>query len=67
MKLKRELGDDKPIFPRLGTLGFSEFIFCCLNSVIGTGVLQLGSAFNSGILFTHALNIIFALVSLCSI
>ena len=67
MKKKRENGDDKPIFSRIGTLNFFEFIFCCLNSVIGTGALRLGNAFNSGIVFTHLLNTFVALVSLYSL
>lgn len=67
MRFKREDGDDKPIFARLGSLNFIEFIACCLNSMIGTGALKLGSAFTSGILFTHILNIFVALVSLYSL
>lgn len=67
IKKKKDTGNDKPIFPRLGTLNFIEFSFCCLNSVIGTGALQLGSTFTSGLAFTHILNIFVALVSLYSL
>lgn len=67
MKLKRETGDNRPIFQHLGQLSFAEFIFCCLNSLIGTGVLRLGSAFASGLLFSHVLNILIAIVSLYSL
>lgn len=67
MKFKREEGNDRPIFSHLGIIGNSDFIFCCLNSVIGTGALRLGSAFTSGILFTHIVNIIVVIVSLYSI
>lgn len=67
MKLKREEGLDKPIFPFLGTLSVKEFVFCSLNLLFGVGALRLGSAFNSGILFTHLLNTFVALVSLYSL
>lgn len=67
MKSKNENVDDKLIFPRIGSLSNPEFIVCFLNSIIGTGVLRLGSAFNSGIIFTHLLNIFVALVSVYSL
>lgn len=67
MKQKRKKGDDRPIFSRFGSLSFFEFVFCCLNSIIGTGALSLGYAFTSGLLFTNALNIIIALISLYSL
>ena len=35
--------------------------------MIGTGVLRLGSAFNSGLIFTHILNILVAIVSFYSL
>lgn len=63
MKLKREEGNDRPIFSHLGILNNPAFIFCCLNAIIGTGALRLGSTFNSGLLFTHFINILVALIS----
>lgn len=67
MKFKREEGNDKPIYSRLGSLSNADFVFCSLNSIIGTGALRLGSAFNSGILFTHIFNIFVALIGFYSI
>lgn len=67
LKFKREKGDDKPIFPRLGTLSFVDFMFCCLNMAIGTGALRLGTAFISGFLFSHLLNTFVAIVTLYSL
>ena len=67
MKFKKEDGADKPIFSKIGTVKFQDFVACCLNSCIGTGALRLGSAFNSGILASHIFNIIAALVSFYSI
>lgn len=67
MKLKTEKGDDKPIFRRLGSLNFVDFMFYCLNLAIGTGTLRLGTAFTSGFLFSHLLNTFVALVTLYSL
>ncbi|KAK8897992.1 hypothetical protein M9Y10_000237 [Tritrichomonas musculus] len=59
--------EEKLIFPHHGSLNFPEFVACFLNSMIGTGVLRLGSAFNSGIIFTHILNIFIAVISFYSL
>lgn len=67
MKLKTEKGDDKPIFRRLGSLNYPDFIFYCLNLAICTGALRLGTAFASGFLFSHLLNTFVALVTLYSL
>lgn len=67
MKLKTEKGDDKPIFRRLGSLNFVDFMFYCLNLAIGTGALRLGTAFISGFLFSHLLNTFVACVTLYSL
>lgn len=67
MKSTREINEDKLIFNKVGTLSSAEFICVVMNTIIGTGVLKLGSAFNSGIIFTHLLNIFVAFVSVYSI
>lgn len=67
MKSKRDINEDKYIFTRIGTLNSVEFICCILNSIIGSGALRLGSSFNSGIIFSHILNIFVALVSIYSV
>lgn len=67
MKSKKEINEDMNIFNQIGKLNSSQFICCVLNTIIGSGVLKLGSTFNSGIIFTHILNIFIAFVSVYSI